>query len=484
MPSSSSIALPKLAPGESSVATLGLCATVVVVGSTLAAASWGDGPWLVPAGLVSAALLTIVLAYRHARSRSVALGRVRDALLTRAAGETEASALRLGGADDAESHAWNALIDRLDELESRALVQDATPGRLEDRGAAGQLQVACETLPEGMLLVNAEGMVTYANRAAATLLGAAVAEMVGAPARAVLPDSDVADAVERTGAEGSARRTTFEIDRTGDEDPAAPSAVLRLVVRPVRPGDGGVAMVIIEDITQHRVAAESRRSFVAHATHELRTPLTNIRLYAESAFEAEADDESVRRSLNVINQEARRLETIVGDMLSLSEIEAGGRALRVDDVPLASVLEQLKVEFAPQADDAGLEWVLELPPKLPPVRGDREKLTVAVHNLAGNAVKYTPEGGRVTVSVRHEGAWLSIDVSDTGIGISEEDQAQLFQRFFRAEDKQVRAIQGTGLGLALAREVVRLHEGDITVTSTPGQGSTFTVTLPVAEDAG
>ncbi|MEM7681367.1 MAG: ATP-binding protein [Planctomycetota bacterium] len=485
MPTAQSIAVPKLSPGESSVATLGLCATGIVVAAIFSAVWWADGPWPGLAGVVLVSLLMLILAYRHARSRSETLGRIGEALLSRSQGESEAAALRIGGASSPEQAAWNDLIDRMDALERRALVRESATTRLEDRGAVGQLQVACETLPEGMLLVNAEGVVTYANRAAATLLGSTVPQVVGTPARSVLSDPDVAEAVERTGVEGSSRRMTFEIDHTEETDPATIRAVLRFSVRPVRPGDAGVAMVIIEDITQQRVAADSRSSFLAHATHELRTPLTNIRLYAESAIDAKPEEaESVRRSLNVIQQESRRLETIVQDMLSISEIEAGGRSLRIDDVPLGAMLEQMRLEFAAQAEAAQLELRLELPPKLPPVRGDRDKLGVAIHNLIGNAVKYTPAGGAVSIAVEHEGRMLRVAVSDTGIGISEADQAKLFQRFFRAEDKRVRDVQGTGLGLALAREVVRLHDGDIEVQSTPGQGATFTLEIPVAEGAG
>src|SRR5436305_299934 len=120
-----------------------------------------------------------------------------------------------------------------------------------------------------------------------------------------------------------------------------------------------------------------------------------------------------------------------------------------------------------------------LPPKLPVIRGDRDKITLALHNLMGNALKYTPDGGKVTLEVEVDGKNVSISVTDTGIGISPDDAERIFERFYRAKDPRVAKITGTGLGLTLAREVVRMHGGDITVESQIDQGSTFTMPLPV-----
>jgi len=124
-----------------------------------------------------------------------------------------------------------------------------------------------------------------------------------------------------------------------------------------------------------------------------------------------------------------------------------------------------------------------LPPKLPLVKGDRDKILMALHNLVGNALKYTPKGGSVTVNVQVDSKQLLFSVSDTGIGISDEDAERIFERFYRAKDPRVEKITGTGLGLTLAREVVRLHGGEITLKSELNKGSTFTLTLPVSAEA-
>ncbi len=273
----------------------------------------------------------------------------------------------------------------------------------------------------------------------------------------------------------------IDVDRKAEAGPADPTAgVLRFSVRPVRREDAASAMIVIEDITQQKAAEEARHAFVAQATHELRTPLTNIRLYVETAIEDGEADPSIRvQALNVINSESRRLERIVGEMLSVAEIEAGAFKLKTDDVRLDQLFDGLKTDYQQQANEKKIALVFVLPPKLPVLQADREKVAVALHNLVGNALKYTPGGGSVTVRVEADEKQLAVSVADTGIGISPDDCQKIFERFYRANDNRVDKITGTGLGLTIAREVARLHGGDITVESQLNKGSTFTLALPL-----
>jgi signal transduction histidine kinase len=142
-------------------------------------------------------------------------------------------------------------------------------------------------------------------------------------------------------------------------------------------------------------------------------------------------------------------------------------------------MESLEQEYRPQARSKQLSLGFQLPPKLPTFQGDRNKLGLALHNLIGNALKYTPPGGSVRVQVDYDDRELVVAVSDTGIGIPEADLPRVFDKFHRADDPRLAEIKGTGLGLALAREVIRLHGGDIDVESTLDQGSTFTLRLPL-----
>jgi signal transduction histidine kinase len=132
------------------------------------------------------------------------------------------------------------------------------------------------------------------------------------------------------------------------------------------------------------------------------------------------------------------------------------------------------------AADKRQSLTFELPPKLPVIQGDRDKLLLTLHNLIGNAIKYTPEGGRVVVSVKADARQVAVEVADTGIGIRPEEQAMIFDRFYRSSDPRVAKITGSGLGLALAKEVAVLHRGDVTVQSEPDKGSVFTLVVPLA----
>jgi signal transduction histidine kinase len=167
-------------------------------------------------------------------------------------------------------------------------------------------------------------------------------------------------------------------------------------------------------------------------------------------------------------------------MLSLSEIEAGSLKLNRDDVRINTVFAELEHEFREQAQAKEIRLRFDLPPKMPVLMGDRDKIVMALHNLVGNAVKYTPAGGEVVVRVGEEKGQLTVDVTDNGIGVREEERELIFEKFYRAKDRRITNVTGTGLGLAIAREVVRMHGGDITVRSQLDKGSTFTMTLPAA----
>jgi signal transduction histidine kinase len=152
-------------------------------------------------------------------------------------------------------------------------------------------------------------------------------------------------------------------------------------------------------------------------------------------------------------------------------------------VRLDKLFEELEADYGAQAKDKEIAMKFDLPPKLPVIQADRDRLILAAHNLIGNALKYTPAGGKVTVTVKSENTQLVMEVADSGIGIEEQEQQLIFEKFYRSKDPRVGKITGSGLGLALAREVVRLHGGEITVRSELNSGSTFTLTLPVMKEA-
>ncbi|MBZ0171977.1 MAG: HAMP domain-containing histidine kinase, partial [Phycisphaerales bacterium] len=255
--------------------------------------------------------------------------------------------------------------------------------------------------------------------------------------------------------------------------------VFRVTVRALRKDDDATVLIIIEDVTQTRLADEARNGFVAQATHELRTPLTNIRLLVEEAIEGgAAETPMLAKSLNIINQEARRLDRVVTDMLSVSEIEAATLTLHLDDTPLAKMFEDLETDYRVQAEEKGICLQFNLPAKIEAIRADREKLALLLHNVLGNAIKYTQRGGEVEFAAEQDEAGLRVRIKDNGPGIAPEDHERVFQKFFRTDDARVGETKGSGLGLALAREIARRHGGEIELDSEVGRGSTFTVRVP------
>ena len=191
------------------------------------------------------------------------------------------------------------------------------------RAARGDLDVAFDAMTQGMLLIDDKLIVKHINGAAASFLRTKRDTAVGANVNKLIEQTDVLESLTSVVGGSVRKKTTIEVQREGEQG----TGVLRFSIRPVRRDDSAAAMVIIEDITQQKVAEESRNAFVAQATHELRTPLTNIRLYVETAIDDGEQDPAVRgKCLNVINQETRRLERIVGEMLSVGEIEAGSLA--------------------------------------------------------------------------------------------------------------------------------------------------------------
>lgn len=441
--------------------------------------------WPVQAGLGvigAVSLAAVLLVYRHSRARLRAVGAIREALLAIVAGEDASSALSISSDLGVEATAWNRILEQSDTLKQQKVAEKARESLGDRRRSKSDLDDAADVMPQGILLVDEKMRCKYANGAAAVFLQADRDKLTGTDVRQYISAESVRSMLDAWLTGKSRQRTTLEAER-GDGATGA-AGVLRWSMRPVRREDGGSAMIIIEDITQQRVAEEARHAFVAHATHELRTPLTNIRLYVETALDDGENDAALRaKCLNVINSESRRLERIVNDLLSTAEIEAGSFSLKKDDVHLKEIFTDLQADYEAQAKDKKIELVFNLPPKLPVIQADRDKIGLALHNLISNALKYTPAGGTVQVNVEADEHQMTVDVVDTGIGISEEDQSRLFEKFYRAHDKRIAEITGSGLGLALAREVVRLHGGDIVVHSKLDQGSTFTMNVPFGQEA-
>jgi len=249
------------------------------------------------------------------------------------------------------------------------------------------------------------------------------------------------------------------------------------------PADGGGkltgSVVLIEDVTAAHQLDRIRKDFVANVSHELRTPIGAIGVLAETLRDAE-DPEVVDRLAGRLHNEALRLGNVIEDLLALSRLESG----RIEDPQLVDLHDV--ISLAVQRAEPGAEQrsiMIHTPPDgRDPVlvRGDQSQLVSAVSNLLDNAVKYSEIGDEVTVEVARTAEEATIAVADHGVGIPASAHQRIFERFYRVDDARSRATGGTGLGLSIVRHVVINHDGSITVTSTEGQGSTFTIRLPLA----
>jgi two-component system sensor histidine kinase VicK len=219
---------------------------------------------------------------------------------------------------------------------------------------------------------------------------------------------------------------------------------------------------------------------VADISHELRTPLTNIKGYAETIAGDEAMPVPVRRRfLGVVQNEADRMLRIVQDLLTLSRMDNRSMSWKFEWVDLEESLESVNTAMQMRAGEKKHRLSLRMQGTLPLVWCDKERLEQVVVNLITNAVNYTPEGGEISVAARREGNDVYISVRDNGIGIPEENLGHLFDRFYRVDKARSRESGGTGLGLAITYEIVQKHHGEISVESRVGEGSVFTVRIPV-----
>lgn len=449
-------------------------ATLELAASDIVGVRWSEV--MGPIGLIAAAAMAaIFLIYHRTRERLAPLGIIRDALLARGGGEKSAGVLAVSASSGPEAAAWNELVSDIEETRRSFTGSQARQALALRVQSHGLLEQACDALALGLLILDEQGVVSFSNGAAGVFLQSKREDALGHAADSLIAHVGVKEAIQKAIGGGTRQRQVVEIEQPGSGGPT----VLRFAIRPISREQATGVLMTIEDITQQRNAEASRNSFIAQATHELRTPLTNISLYLEMAQDAGENDPTVRaKCLNVIGQESRRLERTVGEMLSVAQIEAGSLELKKDDVRLDKLFAELEADYRAQADEKQQQLKFELPPKMPVIQADPSKLAASIHNLVGNALKYTPAGGAITVTLRVEKQSLHFDVTDTGIGIDEKEQELVFARFYRAKDPRVGKITGSGLGLALAREVARLHGGDVTVQSRINKGSTFTLTLP------
>lgn len=335
--------------------------------------------------------------------------------------------------------------------------------------AADSIADAIEGIFEPVLLV-ADNRVIAANQAARTLLGA---HILGEDVRVAIRHPAAA---ERLLNSDDASGTPIQLVGLGARDQHWEMRVRTL--------PGGHRVVHLGDRTGSHAADRIRVDFVANASHELRTPLASILGFIETLEDAADDPETRTRFLGVMDNEARRMQRLIDDLMSLSRIEAEKYRAPDDSVDLHELIDEVHGELAVLSPDRAADIVIDGDP-VAPVRGDRVQLSQLLHNIIGNAMKYGRTGTPVSVSLRGAGAsMVRLSVIDESEGIAPEHLPRLTERFYRVDSSRSRAAGGTGLGLAIVKHIVERHRGRLDITSTVGAGTTVTILLPTAPHPG
>jgi two-component system phosphate regulon sensor histidine kinase PhoR len=341
-----------------------------------------------------------------------------------------------------------------------------------------KLVTILKKMTDGIVLTDSDGRITLLNPASQRILALNADVAIGKtlleatlnfPLHAMLQSAlqsrvEVADEV----------RVTLDATR---------ALQLQIYAAPVESDTGAAegAMLVLHDLTELRRLEEVRKQFVANASHELRTPLTSIKMMTETLLAGAKDTPEARdRFLSVIALETDRLVALVNDLLDLSRIESGGAQLHPEPVSVRDLVEEVREEMQPKAEERGQTLHTAALDGLQ-VLADPAALRQILLNLVDNAVKYTPAGGKVEIAAAAAGDRTLISVRDTGIGIPRADIHRIFERFYRVDKARSRQLGGTGLGLAIVKHLLEAQHATITVESELNRGSTFTLSLPTPD---
>ncbi|MCB0210566.1 MAG: PAS domain S-box protein [Anaerolineae bacterium] len=338
-----------------------------------------------------------------------------------------------------------------------------------------RLNAIIQNSGDGVMMINAYRIIQTWNKALTNMIGIPAEEAIGKPCYEVLSLQNQQDRkifhpqedelyVEGTHLRADGLKVTLSINYA-----------------PQRNEDDEITQYIanVRDVTRLREAEEMKQTLLSVISHELKTPVSIIKGYAGTLAREDADwdKKTLADGLAVIEEEADRLDRLITNLLEASRMQAGGFKIKESYLDLASMVQTVVRKLQATTDKHTI--TVELPDDFPPIRGDHDRLREVLTNLVGNAIKYSPDGGTITVrGMPGENSTVRLSISDEGIGIPPADQERVFERFYRVDNRLARQTPGTGLGLYLVKTVVEAHGGRVWVESTVGHGSTFWIELP------
>jgi two-component system phosphate regulon sensor histidine kinase PhoR len=362
------------------------------------------------------------------------------------------------------------------ELEAEQLRAEAARSLRDVATEQSKVRTIVHCMADGILVTDREGRIVLTNPAAGRMLGIETAASLAKPLREAVGHEKLIEAVAGVVEPANPDVTTISQElQIGD-------SLIRAHTAAVKSEEGEVlgTVTVLEDMTYLLELDRMKGDFIAMVSHELRSPISaivqNINLILDGLVGETTEKQ--RHLLSRAKERSKGLLDLIADLLEISKIEAGmtmqcKEPLRVEEV-VRTVVELMEAE----ARAKGVSLTSRVDAHLPPVLGDKDNLEGVFTNLVGNAIKYTPKGGKIQIAVSPDGDYVKTMVQDTGIGISKEDLARIFDKFSRVKSEKTRGIVGTGLGLSIVKNIVEAHLGSISVESEEGKGTTCTVLLP------
>ena len=344
-----------------------------------------------------------------------------------------------------------------------------------------QIATILNSINLGIIIADIHNNISHVNKYMLKLVNKDHSESIGFPLEQILEDDELRlfISLQENGMGykiGNNFETTFP--------KSAPGETFSVSVSKLKDIENGLVgkMIIVRKITNEKMAEEARRDFIAHLSHEFKTPLTTIKSYSEMLLDGEVNEAEVKKEFyNVINAEADRLTSLVQNLLSISRMEMGNLAINTALVKTDQLIKDSLLAIDTAADNKNILLEKNISENTPSLMGDKELLKVALINILNNAVKYTPQNGKISLSLFNQNGHIIFDVVDTGFGISSKDLPNIFDKTYRSADPHVRDVHGSGLGLAITQEIIQLHGGEIEVNSESGEGARFTIKLPQEE---